>query len=118
MKLLPYAVWRHVLGKNDVVDQLSLSLGKCKSNPFLIFLTELIIVLSIIEVLAISNISVRNFFISDVLTLSSQGSVLRAWNLPDGQMVWETDLQISNPTDAFLHILVFCRNFAFLCFNV
>ncbi|XP_078174655.1 uncharacterized protein LOC144568245 [Carex rostrata] len=61
--------WRHVLGKDDVVDQLSLSLGKY------------------------------------VVTLSSRGSVLRAWNLPDGQMVWETSLQNSNPTDSFLHVL-------------
>ncbi|XP_022750174.1 ER membrane protein complex subunit 1 isoform X2 [Durio zibethinus] len=28
-----------------------------------------------------------------VITLSSGGSVLRAWNLPDGQMVWESTLQ-------------------------
>ncbi|XP_010541259.1 PREDICTED: ER membrane protein complex subunit 1 [Tarenaya hassleriana] len=27
-----------------------------------------------------------------VITLSSEGSILRAWNLPDGQMVWETAL--------------------------
>ncbi|MCO5605408.1 hypothetical protein L7F22_059592 [Adiantum nelumboides] len=28
-----------------------------------------------------------------VLTLSQQGSILRAWHLPDGQLVWETLLQ-------------------------
>ncbi|XWS17725.1 hypothetical protein CRYUN_Cryun33cG0091800 [Craigia yunnanensis] len=28
-----------------------------------------------------------------VITLSSEGSILRAWNLPDGQMVWESSLQ-------------------------
>ncbi|CAI0441349.1 unnamed protein product [Linum tenue] len=28
-----------------------------------------------------------------VITLSSEGSILRAWNLPDGQMVWEAFLQ-------------------------
>ncbi|XP_068648589.1 uncharacterized protein [Aristolochia californica] len=28
-----------------------------------------------------------------VVTLSSNGTVLRAWNLPDGQMVWESLLQ-------------------------
>ncbi|KAJ3694522.1 hypothetical protein LUZ60_010002 [Juncus effusus] len=63
--------WRQVFGKNDVIDQLSLSLGKY------------------------------------VLTLSSQGSILRAWNLPDGQMVWETNLQVSNsnPNQSFLHVL-------------
>ncbi|OMO61903.1 Quinonprotein alcohol dehydrogenase-like-superfamily [Corchorus capsularis] len=27
------------------------------------------------------------------VTLSSGGSILRAWNLPDGQMVWESSLQ-------------------------
>ncbi|KAE8680934.1 U-box domain-containing protein 26-like [Hibiscus syriacus] len=27
-----------------------------------------------------------------VITLSSEGRVLRAWNLPDGQMVWESSL--------------------------
>eukprot|EP00250_Pteridium_aquilinum_P012532 c20782_g1_i1 orf=468-3470(-) len=34
-----------------------------------------------------------------VLTLSQQGSMLRAWHLPDGQLVWETSLQPpgSNP---------------------
>lgn len=29
---------------------------------------------------------------SDVITLSSEGSVLRAWNLPDGLLVWESIL--------------------------
>lgn len=29
---------------------------------------------------------------ADVITLSSGGSILRAWNLPDGQMVWESTL--------------------------
>uniref|UniRef100_A0A2P2LBY3 ER membrane protein complex subunit 1 n=1 Tax=Rhizophora mucronata TaxID=61149 RepID=A0A2P2LBY3_RHIMU len=28
-----------------------------------------------------------------VITLSSEGSILRAWNLPDGQIVWESFLQ-------------------------
>ncbi|KAF4371448.1 hypothetical protein F8388_001976 [Cannabis sativa] len=28
-----------------------------------------------------------------VITLSSSGGILRAWNLPDGQMVWESSLQ-------------------------
>lgn len=28
-----------------------------------------------------------------VITLSSGGSILRAWNLPDGQMVWESSLR-------------------------
>jgi hypothetical protein len=28
------AVWRHVIEKNDPIDQLSLSLGKCESTCF------------------------------------------------------------------------------------
>ncbi|KAL6865265.1 hypothetical protein ACP4OV_016416 [Aristida adscensionis] len=62
--------WRHVIDKNDPLDQLSLSLGKY------------------------------------VLTLSSGGSILRAWNLPDGQMIWETNLQASSPSKPQLHVLV------------
>ena len=31
------AVWRHVIEKNDPIDQLSLSLGKCESTCFLHF---------------------------------------------------------------------------------
>ncbi|XP_072964279.1 uncharacterized protein [Typha angustifolia] len=60
--------WRHVLGENDKVDQLSISLGKY------------------------------------VITLSSQGSVLRAWNLPDGQLIWEFNLQFSAPSNSLLHV--------------
>ncbi|KAI5396344.1 hypothetical protein KIW84_062521 [Lathyrus oleraceus] len=44
--------WRHVLGTNDVVDGIGISLGRY------------------------------------VITLSSGGSILRAWNLPDRQMIW------------------------------
>jgi hypothetical protein len=32
-----FAVWRHVIEKNDPIDQLSLSLGKCESTCFLTF---------------------------------------------------------------------------------
>ncbi|RAL52421.1 hypothetical protein DM860_007278 [Cuscuta australis] len=38
-----------------------------------------------------------------VITLSS-GSTVRAWNLPDGQMVWESFLGGSNPSKSFLVI--------------
>ncbi|TVU16923.1 hypothetical protein EJB05_32927 [Eragrostis curvula] len=62
-------LWRHVIDKNDPLDQLSLSLGKY------------------------------------VLTLSSGGTVLRAWNLPDGQMIWETNLQTSTLSKPQLHVL-------------
>uniref|UniRef100_A0A0E0KZZ2 ER membrane protein complex subunit 1 n=1 Tax=Oryza punctata TaxID=4537 RepID=A0A0E0KZZ2_ORYPU len=61
--------WRHVIEKNDPVDELSLSLGKY------------------------------------VVTLSSGGSILRAWNLPDGQMIWETNLQVSKSSKPLLHVL-------------
>ncbi|KAL8526206.1 hypothetical protein ACS0TY_015431 [Phlomoides rotata] len=39
-----------------------------------------------------------------VITLSSGGSVLRAWNLPDGQMVWESKLLGSKPSKPLLLI--------------
>lgn len=42
------------------------------------------------------------YFFSDVVTLSSGGSVLRAWNLPDGQMVWESFLPGSKPSRSLL----------------
>ncbi|KAJ4958934.1 hypothetical protein NE237_026045 [Protea cynaroides] len=37
-----------------------------------------------------------------VITLSSGGSILRVWNLPDGQMVWESFLSGSKPSKTFL----------------
>ncbi|EEF45897.1 catalytic, putative [Ricinus communis] len=37
-----------------------------------------------------------------VITLSSEGGILRAWNLPDGQMVWESFLQGLNPSKSLL----------------
>nr|XP_043633265.1 ER membrane protein complex subunit 1 [Erigeron canadensis] len=39
-----------------------------------------------------------------VITLSSEGSILRAWNLPDGQMVWESFLSGSKPSKALLTV--------------
>ncbi|PSR91789.1 ER membrane protein complex subunit 1 like [Actinidia chinensis var. chinensis] len=39
-----------------------------------------------------------------VITLSSEGSILRAWNLPDGQMVWETFLSGSSPSKSILFV--------------
>ncbi|XAR70870.1 hypothetical protein NMG60_11027904 [Bertholletia excelsa] len=39
-----------------------------------------------------------------VITLSSEGSIIRAWNLPDGQMVWESFLPGSKPSKALLFI--------------
>ncbi|KAL5202087.1 hypothetical protein ABZP36_013039 [Zizania latifolia] len=61
--------WRHVIEKNDPVDQLGLSLAKY------------------------------------AVTLSMGGSTLRAWNLPDGQMIWETNLQVSKSSKPLLHFL-------------
>ncbi|CAN6839068.1 unnamed protein product [Brassica oleracea] len=39
-----------------------------------------------------------------VITLSSQGSMLRAWNLPDGQMVWETSLHSAQSSKSLLSV--------------
>ncbi|XP_020574945.1 ER membrane protein complex subunit 1 [Phalaenopsis equestris] len=39
-----------------------------------------------------------------IITLSSEGSVLRAWNLPDGQLIWESVLQFSAPSSSLLHV--------------
>ncbi|XP_059645439.1 uncharacterized protein LOC132286999 [Cornus florida] len=39
-----------------------------------------------------------------VITLSSGGSILRAWNLPDGQMVWESLLLGSKASKSLLSI--------------
>ncbi|CAN7037612.1 unnamed protein product [Brassica rapa subsp. trilocularis] len=41
-----------------------------------------------------------------VITLSSQGSTLRAWNLPDGQMVWETSLHSAQISKSLLSVPV------------
>ncbi|XP_051131617.1 uncharacterized protein LOC127251789 [Andrographis paniculata] len=60
--------WRHVLGPNDVIDQIDIALGKY------------------------------------LITLSSGGSILRAWNLPDGQMVWESTLTGPKPSKSLLLI--------------
>ncbi|KAF2304462.1 hypothetical protein GH714_031696 [Hevea brasiliensis] len=37
-----------------------------------------------------------------IITLSSEGSILRAWNLPDGQMVWESFLHSPNHSKSLL----------------
>ena len=47
-----------------------------------------------------------NINVSDVITLSSDGSILRAWNLPDGQMVWESSLPGSKASKSILNIPV------------
>lgn len=44
--------------------------------------------------------------VADVITLSSDGSILRAWNLPDGQMVWESSLKGSKESKSILSIPV------------
>lgn len=57
------------------------------------------------------------FNVSDVITLSSGGSILRAWNLPDGQMVWESSLQGSKESKSILNVPVsgfFISTIAFL----
>ncbi|XP_031256639.1 ER membrane protein complex subunit 1 [Pistacia vera] len=40
-----------------------------------------------------------------VITLSSDGSILRAWNLPDGQMVWESFLRGPKHSKSSLMVL-------------
>lgn len=47
-----------------------------------------------------------NFVVSDVITLSSNGSILRAWNLPDGQMVWESFLPGSKASKSIIYVPV------------
>ncbi|KAK9273669.1 hypothetical protein L1049_018479 [Liquidambar formosana] len=39
-----------------------------------------------------------------LISLSSEGSILRAWNLPDGQMAWESFLQGSKPSKSLLFV--------------
>ncbi|KAJ7965963.1 ER membrane protein complex subunit 1 [Quillaja saponaria] len=41
-----------------------------------------------------------------VITLSSDGTLLRAWNLPDGQMVWEALLEGSKSSKSILKVPV------------
>ncbi|KMT18010.1 hypothetical protein BVRB_2g032040 [Beta vulgaris subsp. vulgaris] len=41
-----------------------------------------------------------------VITLSSEGSIVRAWNLPDGQMVWESFLAGKKPSESSLLTVV------------
>lgn len=60
--------WRHVLEKNDAIDQIDIALGKY------------------------------------VITLSSEGSMLRAWNLPDGLLIWESFLQVSAPSKSLFYV--------------
>ncbi|XP_022131901.1 ER membrane protein complex subunit 1 isoform X2 [Momordica charantia] len=37
-----------------------------------------------------------------IISLSSEGNFLRAWNLPDGQMVWESFIQGTKPSKSLL----------------
>ncbi|XP_020276336.1 ER membrane protein complex subunit 1 [Asparagus officinalis] len=39
-----------------------------------------------------------------VVTLSSEGSMLRAWNLPDGLLIWESILQVSTSSKPLLYV--------------
>lgn len=45
-----------------------------------------------------------------VITLSSSGSVLRAWNLPDGQLAWESFLEGSSSSKSLLSVPVDIKN--------
>nr|VDD18936.1 unnamed protein product [Brassica oleracea] len=75
--------WRHVLGTNDAIDGVDIALGKCRNH---------------LHYMRCSTIS------GYVITLSSQGSTLRAWNLPDGQMVWETSLHSAQSSKSLLSV--------------
>lgn len=55
-----------------------------------------------------------DFWAVDVITLSSSGSVLRAWNLPDGQLVWESFLEGSNSSKSLLSVPVRIEYLQFL----
>lgn len=59
--------------------------------------------LSTLIAIQLLNVSLN---VSDVVTLSSEGSTLRAWNLPDGQMVWESSLQGTKPSKSLLSVPV------------
>ncbi|CDY67992.1 BnaCnng57230D [Brassica napus] len=55
-----------------------------------------------------------------VITLSSEGSMLRAWNLPDGQMVWETSLHSAQHSKSLLSVpvnLKFDKDYSILVFG-
>ncbi|KAL9226825.1 hypothetical protein vseg_002594 [Gypsophila vaccaria] len=41
-----------------------------------------------------------------VISLSSKGSIARAWNLPDGQMVWESHLTGKAPSESSLMTVI------------
>jgi hypothetical protein len=45
-----------------------------------------------------------------VITLSSLGGVLREWNLPDDQLVWESFLEGSSSSKSLLSVLVDLKN--------
>ncbi|KAF2304456.1 hypothetical protein GH714_031663 [Hevea brasiliensis] len=72
----------HVLGANDAIDGIDIAMGKC--NYAYMY-----------------NLSYMIDFIH-IITLSSEGSILRAWNLPDGQMVWESFLHSPNHSKSLL----------------
>ena len=70
--------------------------------------SELFYASRFVSILAYISVEVTNVFlnVADVITLSSDGSILRAWNLPDGQMVWESSLQGSKASKSILNIPV------------
>nr|VDC85027.1 unnamed protein product [Brassica rapa] len=75
--------WRYVLGTKDAIDGVDIALGKCRNH---------------LHYMWCSSIS------GYVITLSSQGSMLRAWNLPDGQMVWKTSLHSAQSSKSLLSV--------------
>ncbi|KAH9300827.1 hypothetical protein KI387_012410, partial [Taxus chinensis] len=45
-----------------------------------------------------------------IITLSTSGSTLRAWNLPDGQLIWESFLEGSDSSKCLLSVPVDIKN--------
>ncbi|MCD7448371.1 hypothetical protein HAX54_041106 [Datura stramonium] len=95
--------WRHAFGDNDTIDAIDISMGKRTSLLrlcFIIFFSyyekidnwDLLILLRVVVLL--EKIWERCYY--PII------SILRAWNLPDGQMVWDSFLRGSKPSRSLL----------------
>ncbi|OAY79607.1 ER membrane protein complex subunit 1 [Ananas comosus] len=52
----------------------------------------------------IASLDLRTGDICEFTLVLGHESILRAWNLPDGQMIWESNLQFSTPSKPLLHV--------------
>ena len=86
------AVWKHVLGDLDPIDGLEIVLGKCKTFCLILLKNQWWWL-----------IFDHFIYSADVVTVSKKGSIIRAWNLPDGHLMWETFLQ-SPGIQPILHV--------------